>query len=706
MGAGQSGVLRSPRGVSHSPSYVWRARPVQREGAHGYDYATPFAQHGHTSYRALSEAAKSVAELADEAARRAERASQRSTSRRTVRRRPKRATATPGRNLTSEDDEDTEEGDAPQEMTDSITSLMSERSTTSDMSSTSRLSGRDWSRPGRFERLAEEGAEYAEDDAEDLEGAIKASRTPGRAPPSPDSTRRGRDMTRTAGKLGTLFEPSPPLETSSSGSGTCTPRMNPQQSQESAVIRDGDGYARDAAATITAEDGGAEMRAGPGYGLNYVPLPLTRSSSTAVVQGLEQQGATSSRPQHKRGKSLTALARSPGAARRGAGIVFLSVWCLIGLRGWSGQDKSHGKLDGLGTTSVADTGWGWKGADAAAEHGTVLGVGLEGLQFAHAHPRHQHHGHLYPFQPVDQYSYPHLLASLRHPAALYAFAAPDVPSLRISFSNSSSSNFATRKDTPPSPPPAPTPPPPEGEQHTWERLFGRASSWTCTVLYMTSRLPQIWTNHIRRSVAGLSVLLFAAAFAGNALYTISILANPRAVGEGSSAYLKESTPFLLGSGGTLIFDLVIMAQTWAFRVPERTSEMPKISAPPVPRAYPNAAAPDSLAYPSSQIQSPTRFPSHAQAHAQAHTGSQPRPRVRNRTTSSTTSTSAFRLASAPKPTGSEMNRAPSYSNANANANRPLRSAAAKHNTEPEGGSTGLGIGLSSPAAPAGGQSFG
>ena len=77
---------------------------------------------------------------------------------------------------------------------------------------------------------------------------------------------------------------------------------------------------------------------------------------------------------------------------------------------------------------------------------------------------------------------------------------------------------------------------------------------------MTSRLPQIWTNFQRRSVRGLSMLLFLLAFFANLLYSISILSNPKAVGPDRYEYLSESLPFLLGSSGTLVFDLVILVQ--------------------------------------------------------------------------------------------------------------------------------------------------
>ena len=105
----------------------------------------------------------------------------------------------------------------------------------------------------------------------------------------------------------------------------------------------------------------------------------------------------------------------------------------------------------------------------------------------------------------------------------------------------------------------------DGSAASWRRLVGRISAWLCALLYITSRIPQIWENHIRRSVAGLSILLFITAFSGNLLYTVSVLTNPAATGEGARTYLQESLPFLLGSGGTLVFDLIIVGQWLAWR---------------------------------------------------------------------------------------------------------------------------------------------
>lgn len=116
----------------------------------------------------------------------------------------------------------------------------------------------------------------------------------------------------------------------------------------------------------------------------------------------------------------------------------------------------------------------------------------------------------------------------------------------------------------------------------WERVIGRTSAWTCTTAYLTSRLPQIWQNvrpfrscdfssiadlvrpcpqFRRRSVEGLAMTLFLFAFIGNSLYVASILANPQS---SSFSFLLESLPYLLGSGGTLCFDLMILGQSWLY----------------------------------------------------------------------------------------------------------------------------------------------
>ncbi|KAJ6502446.1 PQ loop repeat-domain-containing protein [Mycena sanguinolenta] len=100
-----------------------------------------------------------------------------------------------------------------------------------------------------------------------------------------------------------------------------------------------------------------------------------------------------------------------------------------------------------------------------------------------------------------------------------------------------------------------------------ERVLGRIFAWLCTTLYLTSRLPQIWKNYVRKSVEGLSMYLFVFAFLGNTFYVASILTSERVFEPppASSAFLRESLPYLLGSGGTLMFDVTIVGQSWLYR---------------------------------------------------------------------------------------------------------------------------------------------
>ncbi|KAI9247347.1 PQ loop repeat-domain-containing protein [Sporodiniella umbellata] len=90
---------------------------------------------------------------------------------------------------------------------------------------------------------------------------------------------------------------------------------------------------------------------------------------------------------------------------------------------------------------------------------------------------------------------------------------------------------------------------------------GRFFAWLCTFLYLSSRLPQIYQNFRRRSCQGLSMALFFCAAMGNLTYVLSICTNPHA----TRASMLEAVPFLIGSAGTLIFDLTIFIQYALFQ---------------------------------------------------------------------------------------------------------------------------------------------
>lgn len=115
---------------------------------------------------------------------------------------------------------------------------------------------------------------------------------------------------------------------------------------------------------------------------------------------------------------------------------------------------------------------------------------------------------------------------------------------------------------------------------------GRILSWISTLLYLGSRLPQIYKNAIRRSTSGLSPTLFIAAFCGNFFYSTSLLTNPLAWGsyppyglhgwagpEGSDrkTWVALAAPFWLGAAGVLTMDATIGLQFLIYK--ERGEEI-------------------------------------------------------------------------------------------------------------------------------------
>ena len=85
--------------------------------------------------------------------------------------------------------------------------------------------------------------------------------------------------------------------------------------------------------------------------------------------------------------------------------------------------------------------------------------------------------------------------------------------------------------------------------------FGRLSAWICTCLYLFSRLPQIYHNFKRQSCDGLAITMFFCALMGNLTYAGSIL-----IKQPNGDDLYAAMPYLLGSLGTIGFDLIIFMQ--------------------------------------------------------------------------------------------------------------------------------------------------
>lgn len=91
-------------------------------------------------------------------------------------------------------------------------------------------------------------------------------------------------------------------------------------------------------------------------------------------------------------------------------------------------------------------------------------------------------------------------------------------------------------------------------------------AWCCTFVYVGSRIPQLVKNYKRQSVEGMSPLLFSSALSGNLFYTLSILSSCELLqSSNKEAYFLRQLPYILGSSGTIIFDMIYFYQRRIYR---------------------------------------------------------------------------------------------------------------------------------------------
>ncbi|KAF9897074.1 hypothetical protein BX616_006231 [Lobosporangium transversale] len=84
--------------------------------------------------------------------------------------------------------------------------------------------------------------------------------------------------------------------------------------------------------------------------------------------------------------------------------------------------------------------------------------------------------------------------------------------------------------------------------------------WGSALLYLGSRIPQIYKNWRLKSCEGLSIMMFVFSVFGNVLYVASIFLFSIELD-----YLIRNLPWVLGSGGTLVFDFTIFFQFYKYR---------------------------------------------------------------------------------------------------------------------------------------------
>ncbi|XP_040911849.1 lysosomal amino acid transporter 1 homolog isoform X2 [Toxotes jaculatrix] len=100
---------------------------------------------------------------------------------------------------------------------------------------------------------------------------------------------------------------------------------------------------------------------------------------------------------------------------------------------------------------------------------------------------------------------------------------------------------------------------------TTKEIIGFSIGSVSSVLYLCSRLPQIYTNFKRKSTEGVSYFLFALVILGNTTYGMSVLLKNPDEGQGEKSYMVHHLPWLIGSLGTLCLDLIISMQFIIYR---------------------------------------------------------------------------------------------------------------------------------------------
>lgn len=96
--------------------------------------------------------------------------------------------------------------------------------------------------------------------------------------------------------------------------------------------------------------------------------------------------------------------------------------------------------------------------------------------------------------------------------------------------------------------------------------IGLFFAWLCTCVYCCSRLPQLYHNYTRKSVDGVSPLLFLFALMANVTYALSILLATVPEDLTFEQFVHKELPYLIGSLGTVLFDMLYFWQRRIYNV--------------------------------------------------------------------------------------------------------------------------------------------
>lgn len=96
-------------------------------------------------------------------------------------------------------------------------------------------------------------------------------------------------------------------------------------------------------------------------------------------------------------------------------------------------------------------------------------------------------------------------------------------------------------------------------------IIGTVFAWVSAALYFFSRLPQLWMNYKRKSTDDVSPFLFGCTLIGNASYAVSIMMSCEFIsGDAKWEFFLKELPYMIGSAGTIIFDVLYFYQLWLY----------------------------------------------------------------------------------------------------------------------------------------------
>lgn len=103
-------------------------------------------------------------------------------------------------------------------------------------------------------------------------------------------------------------------------------------------------------------------------------------------------------------------------------------------------------------------------------------------------------------------------------------------------------------------------------------------SYTSSLLYTVSRIPQVYKNYKRQSTENMGLAMFIAACCGNATYSMSIFAIGLTLEESvRRAFFIKEAPFVGAASITVLFDFVIFWQRWKYGEGRKAETLPLLA---------------------------------------------------------------------------------------------------------------------------------